>query len=77
VAEDVGLLQDSSTAVVAGMLAMWAKVQVIIPVLDLVELVGKLVVVGDGLSAVLAAVLVPAVVGQPAQVMKLWAIRAV
>jgi hypothetical protein len=77
VAEDVGLLQDSSTAVVAGMLAMWAKVQVIIPVLDLVELVGKLVVVGDGLLAVLAAVLVPAVVGQPAQVMKLWAIRAV
>jgi hypothetical protein len=73
----VGLLQDSSTAVVAGMLAMWAKVQVIIPVLDLVELVGKLVVVGDGLSAVLAAVLVPAVVDQPVQVMKLWAMRVV
>jgi hypothetical protein len=73
----VARLRDSSTAVAAVMPAMWDKVRATIPALDRVELVGKLVVVGDGLSAVLAAVLVPAVVGEQAPVTSQWAMPAV
>jgi hypothetical protein len=73
----VARLQDSSTAVAAVMPATWDKVQVTIPVLDQVESMGKLVVVGDGLSAVLAAVLVPAVVEEQAPVTSQWAMPAV